>query len=294
MHASSIDMDISRTIDPKVHLETRFRAPSPVEQALQFWVDRIGSATGNSNIPPFRILGQFAVISVEEGSGRLETAGRSAQNVTAGDVIFVSPQIPTRYYATPSWYTRWIVWNGEFAARLRDLDITASGSLLHNAARPVRAAFFRLASLMQEDSPLAALERQAVVLQMLAELCRISTPSGKSEGPSARVRACVEEIGQFYARNHSVAALAKSAGLSVSQFRRLFTRQTGSSPAEFLRITRISRAKELLLRGVSIKETAEQTGFSDVFYFMRAFKQIAGVPPGKFVQLHGWAKEAPQ
>jgi AraC-like DNA-binding protein len=291
MQASVICMHKSSIQFRPIHVETRFRSPTPVEQTLRFWVDRIGSGPTSADVPPFRILGQFAVVAVEEGAGRLHIAGQNPQRVQAGDVIVVHPQIATRYHAEPSWFTRWIVWNGEAAGRLAEAGLL-NGHVRNAAARPVRAAFLRLVDLMQVDTPVAALERQSVILHLVTELAAGSTPVRNPEDPSARVRACAEELGRTYDRDYSIHGLAQSAGLSDSQFRRLFRRQTGQGPAEFLRTTRIARAKELLLQGVRIKEVAEQTGFRDVFYFMRAFKQVAGVAPGRFVQLHGWAAEA--
>ena len=52
---------------------------------------------------------------------------------------------------------------------------------------------------------------------------------------------------------------------------------------DFITSLRISRAKQLLAEGKSIKEVAALVGYSDVFYFMRIFKKVTGITPGQFV-----------
>jgi AraC-like DNA-binding protein len=76
--------------------------------------------------------------------------------------------------------------------------------------------------------------------------------------------------------------LASECNLSPTHFRRIFDKYTGSSPKEFILSMKISKAKQLLSEGKSIKEVAELSGFNDIFYFMRAFKKMSGITAGRF------------
>ena len=51
---------------------------------------------------------------------------------------------------------------------------------------------------------------------------------------------------------------------------------------EYIAFIRIGRAKNLLLKGTSVNETAEQCGFSSSAYFIRFFKAKVGVTPSRF------------
>lgn len=58
---------------------------------------------------------------------------------------------------------------------------------------------------------------------------------------------------------------------------------TGLSPVDFLRQTRLKMASEILINsGRGVSETAFMTGFNDVKYFSKCFKQMFGVTPAEF------------
>jgi AraC-like DNA-binding protein len=77
--------------------------------------------------------------------------------------------------------------------------------------------------------------------------------------------------------------LAKKAHLSKYHFCRLFKKCTGLSPLEFVKIIRISKAKELLRKkNYTVSEVAEEVGFNDLSNFERQFRQITGITPSSY------------
>lgn len=75
-----------------------------------------------------------------------------------------------------------------------------------------------------------------------------------------------------------------SIPFSKDHTRRLFVKETGNTPSEYLTNKRISYAKlliETMLEngGMSMKEIALQSGFDDPYYFSRVFKKITGKSP---------------
>ncbi|MCP4106994.1 MAG: AraC family transcriptional regulator [Desulfobacteraceae bacterium] len=58
----------------------------------------------------------------------------------------------------------------------------------------------------------------------------------------------------------------------------------GVSPNEYLIQFRIKKAREFLLQGVSLTDTALDTGFTDQSHFTRFFKRIVGVSSGKYLR----------
>ncbi len=74
----------------------------------------------------------------------------------------------------------------------------------------------------------------------------------------------------------------KKTGYSLSYFRKLFKLTTGHSPLSYLNHMRIEYAKRQIqqyFEARPMKEIAFNSGFSDPYYFSRAFRQIAGVSP---------------
>lgn len=82
--------------------------------------------------------------------------------------------------------------------------------------------------------------------------------------------------------------LADAVNISEDYLTRIFHKETGLSPWEYLSRYRIQLASELLTRtGLSISEIASSIGFQDQAYFCRVFKKIKGFPPGKLRQRKG-------
>ena len=78
----------------------------------------------------------------------------------------------------------------------------------------------------------------------------------------------------------SLSEAAEAVHLSPTYLAHLVKRETGKTFTELLTGRRIAHAKNLLLHtNLSIKEIAFRTGFSDVAYFGRRFRQIEGSSP---------------
>jgi len=80
----------------------------------------------------------------------------------------------------------------------------------------------------------------------------------------------------------SVSQLAQRCCISETHFRRLFKRYTGITPKDYILAAQISKAKQLLAQGTSIKQTAKQIGCKDVCYFMRIFKKHTNQTAAQF------------
>ena len=81
----------------------------------------------------------------------------------------------------------------------------------------------------------------------------------------------------------SIDSLSNKACMSKATFYRLFKRELGISPNDYILAEKMNKAKELLARpGNKIAAISYELGFSDSNYFIRAFKKIVGVTPGAF------------
>ncbi|WP_320129138.1 helix-turn-helix domain-containing protein [uncultured Sphaerochaeta sp.] len=77
--------------------------------------------------------------------------------------------------------------------------------------------------------------------------------------------------------------LAEAVNVSEDYLTRIFRKEIGLSPWDYLNRHRIFLAENLLRQtGLTINEIASQTGFQDQAYFCRVFKKIKGLSPGFF------------
>lgn len=81
----------------------------------------------------------------------------------------------------------------------------------------------------------------------------------------------------------TVETLAERMAMSPRNFSRLFLSETGMTPAKFVEMTRIDRARYLLETGaLSVETIAEKTGFKDSERMRRAFIRQMGVNPQNY------------
>ena len=85
-----------------------------------------------------------------------------------------------------------------------------------------------------------------------------------------------------------IATLAALVHLSRSHYTTLFRRVTGYAPLSYLNHLRMQHAVQLLnTTDLSIKRISDQLGFSDQFYFSRAFRKMHNHSPSEHRRRYG-------
>jgi AraC-like DNA-binding protein len=115
-------------------------------------------------------------------------------------------------------------------------------------------------------------------------LLRFEHPArGVSASPRERVGAIVRQIRESPGAAQTAAKLARQAGLSAGHFTRVFRSVTGESPIQYILSCRIERACYYLRETrLPIQQIASATGYADVYFFSRQFKEKTGVSPSRF------------
>ena len=81
----------------------------------------------------------------------------------------------------------------------------------------------------------------------------------------------------------TLATIGKELGMSQGALTQILKRQTGKNYSELLLERRMERARELLVyTNKTITEIAEETGYTDLFYFSKTFKKNNGVSPNEY------------
>lgn len=112
----------------------------------------------------------------------------------------------------------------------------------------------------------------------------ISKRQNVNQTALTRINKSVQYINEFYGLNTPISEIAAMSSTCVSNLERLFKQCFGVTPSEYRRMVRINRAKQLLLAGLTIDETAAEVGFYDSFHFSKTFKKLTGVPPGEYAR----------
>jgi AraC-like DNA-binding protein len=142
--------------------------------------------------------------------------------------------------------------------------------------------FLQFVRTAAQGELLDEVERNARLLALVASVCRHYVRKRFPENPL--------EHAQQYMMDHldqpmSLRGLARIAGMSPSNFSRVFKDRTGVSPIQMVNRLRIEQAQALLrefARDIHIDEVAARSGFEDPYYFSRLFKRRTGLSPAAY------------
>jgi AraC-like DNA-binding protein len=101
-----------------------------------------------------------------------------------------------------------------------------------------------------------------------------------------RVNAVRRRLDEQFASDHSLAQLARDAGMSPFHFARVFHELTGVPPHRYLLRRRLAVAVQQLRDGASVTDTCFAVGFGSSSHFIRAFRRTVGVSPSRIGAAH--------
>jgi signal transduction histidine kinase/DNA-binding LacI/PurR family transcriptional regulator/AraC-like DNA-binding protein/CheY-like chemotaxis protein len=97
---------------------------------------------------------------------------------------------------------------------------------------------------------------------------------------SALVKRAVTYLNENYARSLSRWEIAETVGVSEDYLSRVFSRELGLTPWDYLNRYRVLQARQLLHHtSDSVGAIARQVGFKDQAYFSRVFHKLSGISP---------------
>jgi AraC-like DNA-binding protein len=129
----------------------------------------------------------------------------------------------------------------------------------------------------------ASVETMGLLMQLLSHFLNHAQP--KLLSTDSRVLSALTFIHQNIHQPIDIASLASSAYLSTDHFIRLFKREVGCTPMNYVHDKKIEQAQTMLLfTSLSVKEIAWGLAFNNLSYFGRLFKTITGLTPFDYRQ----------
>jgi AraC-like DNA-binding protein len=238
-----------------------------------------------------RILDEYALLYLVDGSGVFESAHQAALTIQAGDCLILFPGEWHRYKPENSsgWEEYWLTFQGGLAEIWRRAKLIQTQSpLISSGSQHLLSPLFEdLLQLTEPKSSRRSFETAALCHLLLA---RALSGSGAASVTSTEER--LHEAGDYLRMSPEtdvdLPQLSKHLGMSYSTFRRSFTRHFGTSPDRFHQQARVARAKQFLIEtDLPLKSIAERLGYSSEFYLMQVFKRHTGLTPTQ------WRRRAP-
>lgn len=128
-------------------------------------------------------------------------------------------------------------------------------------------------------------ESRGIVFQLLSRFFKQG--QSKIEMEDNRIAKTVLYIRKHLNEAIELEKLAEISCLSKDHFIRLFKKELGTTPLQYINQKKIEKAQLLLItEELAVKEIAFQLAFEDYSYFNRLFKKITGVTPQEYRRLY--------
>ena len=222
----------------------------------------------------------YLLLYVIQGRGYAECSGQPRHSVRTGEFALLDCYHPHCYGSESGWDILWVHFDGPLARQF----FSAISALLvlrsRNTDRTVRT-MCQLFNMFHEHYKID----EALFNKYLTDILTDFLASAKPEGTSAS--SLMEEVRTYISdhpqENLPLDLLAERANLSPYYFIRLFKRETGYTPHEYLILVRINTAKFYLkTTNLSVKDIAYSVGFSSESSFCTSFKKMEGCTPNEY------------
>jgi len=268
--------------------------PSPTARGAFHYVQEAGDFfAGPRYYTDRKGLPSYLIKYVLSGKGAL--AYRGQQYVLLPGQFFWIDCVEAQCYRTApdadSWHLLWVHFYGANSANYYEQFLALNhganvGALPHNSAVPDHIR--TILSLYQDGQSTLAqdLRVSALLTDIMAECVAARTLAGDA---ALVTPDCIRRARGYLLENYTEQVtldyLGERYAIDKYYFQKLFKRHTGITPNEFLILTRLNRAKELLrTTDRRIGEIALDVGIQNPSYFIKLFQQHEGVTPGIYRQ----------
>lgn len=263
--------------------EAYFATPSAQAKMLFHYVLAAGDYTCTSDYLVRRErYDSILLMQILEGGCTVEFDGKM-YHAAAGDLVLLNCYRPHAYYSQDHLRMRWLHFDGGQSVDFIEILLKAQGPVFPLEDPDVVSPLKNILSVFRSGQPLSEPTVSCLIHTMLCNLVAGTTVSGALEPKTGIVKDSITYMQERYGQHLSVKDIADTVSVSPAHFSRLFKRETGCSPYEYLLNLRLDKAKGLLKKTeLSIGEVAEKCGFASTSNFICAFHERVGLSPAKF------------
>lgn len=125
------------------------------------------------------------------------------------------------------------------------------------------------------------MESRGIVLMLMSRFICAATP--KSVVKDNRISNALAYIRENINNRIEVSTLADMACMSKDHFTRMFRKETGETPNQYIILRKMEKAELLIVTtNLSVKAIARGLGYDDSSYFNRLFRKQTGITPQQY------------
>lgn len=175
--------------------------------------------------------------------------------------------------------------DGGLVARLLEINPGRHLSNIDPGQYDNRASFSRNIADNRRLPLHAIVETRGILAQLMSRFIGGAVPREPEMDP--RVRRCISHIHNHISNTPGTAELAGMCCVTPDHLTRLFRRETGLTPTEYINRRKMERAELLVLTtGKMIKDIAGELAIDNVSYFNRLFRRHTGMTPTRYREVN--------
>ena len=262
--------------------------PGSVAQNLFLYPTIIGHFKYDSKYRLYReSFDSFLCIFVKQGSCIVRACGQTI-HAHENQIIFLDCYQPHSYESDGPWEAEWFHFDGPMARGYYEA-ITQNKNIVISLSSTYRFEKYlsKMYNAFKSSAPINDATMNNWIINLMTELMVSKEATESETNSSDAIEDVVSYIMDNLSEELSLEQLAQKANLSPFYFSRLFKKETGFSPHDYILTSRINHAKYLLLTShLSVKDICFKLGFSSESAFCTAFKKKTSTSPGDFRSSH--------
>ena len=204
--------------------------------------------------------------------------------VGKGRFLLLDCYRPHSYFTRDKCETLWIHFDGQNARGIYQLVAGRTGRVF--SMQDPHLVFIKITQIFDafnNNDPIRESQFSRWIYDMLMDVQLYAALPGEDEAKPSAVAEAAAYIREHYKESPSIEELAKIAALSPYHFIRIFRKETGMTPHEYIIDLKIRTAKYLLRHtALTTKEICESAGFSCESVFYATFRRICGHSPKEY------------
>lgn len=225
----------------------------------------------------------FLLIYVKNGEGYLKTAGKTYA-FRKEDVVLVDCYKPHVYGTTKDSEILWFHFDGSTSREYVQMIFRNTGPVC--SVRDLIAFekdLNRILLMISAGTGINDALCSYYIVKILTDLVLCDSGALGKESPHSIAENIISYINDNICEPLTLKDLAGRAGLSPFYFTRLFKKETGYTPHEYIILSRTNVAKFYLKSTTySIKEICFSSGFSSESSFCTTFRKVCGMTPSEY------------
>lgn len=262
---------------------------TPTRTARQtfFYVQEVGDF--DTQFPYFTErsnLDSFYIMYTSEGKGRLIYCDEEYL-LYPGSIVWINCMNHHRYecLANQHWKFLWLHFNGLGSLGYFNEFIKNGFHVIKESDRNfIETTMMRILALTQKKESNSEIIISSLIMQLITQLLIENSSQSLGLGVTPDyINKAVKHIGSHFMEHLTLDDLSDMFGLNKYYFAKQFKSYVGTPPNEYILMTRIAHAKELLkYSDETIEDISYRCGFHQVSHFISTFKKHEAVTPLQF------------